>query len=245
VLNHHSIVNRLGRKLSSTTTQLLGIDGITGRRVVPRADMQRLGSKYGGWSIPTTMLNAQSICYCVGCGEDISFDLALIEQFGCKAYGFDPTPRAIEHVSKVASGNESYVFSPIGLWNDDTTLKFFQPKDPTHVSHSALNLQKTDGYFEARVQRLSTIMKANNHSVLDLLKLDIEGAEYAVLDDVLQERTPILILCVEFDEYFQPMDATYKKRINDAVDKLCAANFVLIHTEGNGNYTFVNESIAQ
>ncbi|HML19507.1 MAG TPA: hypothetical protein PKD74_02920, partial [Candidatus Dependentiae bacterium] len=39
----------------------------------------RLGSKYGGWVIPDKYITETSLCYCVGAGEDISFDLELIE----------------------------------------------------------------------------------------------------------------------------------------------------------------------
>lgn len=41
----------------------------------------RLGSKYGGWIVPATLVRPDSVCYCVGVGEDISFDLALIERW--------------------------------------------------------------------------------------------------------------------------------------------------------------------
>jgi hypothetical protein len=38
--------------------------------------MIRLGTKYGGWSIPTDFpLSSQSVIVSVGAGEDISFDL--------------------------------------------------------------------------------------------------------------------------------------------------------------------------
>ena len=36
------------------------------------------------------------------------------------------------------------------------------------------------------VSRLSTIMSELGHERLDVLKMDIEGAEYAVLDDMLR-----------------------------------------------------------
>src|SRR5215217_3108537 len=51
----------------------------TGRR----DDLRRLGSRYGGWTIPTSLLSSDSICYSAGVGEDVTFDLALIERLGC------------------------------------------------------------------------------------------------------------------------------------------------------------------
>lgn len=38
------------------------------------------------------------------------------------------------------------------------------------------------------------------HTQVDLLKLDIEGAEYEVLHSVLKEGIAIKMICVEFDQ---------------------------------------------
>ena len=55
-----------------------------------RADMQRLGTPYGGWWVPVGLLDAESIVYSVGIGGDASFDLELMDRFGCHVWGFDP-----------------------------------------------------------------------------------------------------------------------------------------------------------
>lgn len=57
----------------------------------------RLGSEYGGWNIPSHFLTSSSVCYLVGAGLDISFDLEVASQFKSQVHIFDPTPRAYEH----------------------------------------------------------------------------------------------------------------------------------------------------
>ena len=47
-------------------------------------------------------------------------------------------------------------FMPVGLWSEDTVLRFFAPRDPAHVSHSVVNLQRTEDYFEAPVRSIPT-----------------------------------------------------------------------------------------
>ena len=42
-------------------------------------------------------LTADSLCYCAGAGEDISFECALVERYGCRVRIIDPTPRATQH----------------------------------------------------------------------------------------------------------------------------------------------------
>ena len=216
-------------------------DPITFAKIKPRDDLQELGTAYGGWIVPTRLLGAGSLCYCVGCGEDISFDLELIERFGCEVHGFDPTPRAIEHVRKETRNVAAYHFSEVGLWHREETLRFYAPLKAQNVSHSVVNLQQTERYFLADVKRLSTIMEEKGHTGLDLLKLDIEGAEYEVLKTLIEDDVHVGVLCVEFDEYSHPLDANYAKRIRASVGRLTEAGFVLVYARG-GDYTFVSEA---
>ena len=52
---------------------------------------------YGAWVVPKDLLSSTSVVYCVGVGDDISFDIDLIERFGCIVHAFDPTPTASDY----------------------------------------------------------------------------------------------------------------------------------------------------
>jgi len=164
--------------------------------------------------------------------------LALIAEFGCEVHGFDPTPRAIQHVERVAKDQPRYVFHAVGLWSERKLMRFFAPVDPRHVSHSLLNVQKTESFFEAQVERLAEIQRELGHTRVGLLKLDIEGAEYEVLRTLEEDSIFPQILCVEFDEFFHPLDAAFKTRIRDRVQRILSRGYELVHTSGNANYTF-------
>ncbi len=238
-MSYHQLTKRIAKKVLFQFYKIIGRDFLTGTKILSRGDLKKIGSNYGEWVVPTSVISDNSICYCVGCGEDITFDLGLIDIFGCHVYGFDPTPRAIAHVKKVASQNSKYHFSEIGLWDKEDTLKFFVPKNPEHVSHSLLNLQKTDEYITVNVKRLSSIMEYLGHQKIDLLKLDIEGAEYKVIESIIEDSIDIKVLCVEFDEYFNPLDDNYIVRIKKSVNSLTFRGYSLVDTQGNGNYTFL------
>lgn len=203
--------------------------------LVPRGDLIPLGNSYGRWIVPSGILSDSSTCYCAGVGEDITFDLALIERFGCVVQAFDPTPRSQTYVIEHVAHEPRFVFHPYGLWSVDTVLKFYSPKNPEHVSHSALNLQKTNTYFEAPVKSLPTVMAELGHQSLDLLKIDIEGAEYEVLDSLLSSDIRPSILCVEFD---QPVPVI---KPVDMVNTLVAAGYEPVVRDG-WNVTFVFKS---
>jgi FkbM family methyltransferase len=232
-------VSKINRLVSNRLFRLFGKDALTRTSIRSRPDLVCLGSSYGGWTVPADVLNGDSICYCVGCGEDISFDLELIERFGCHVWGFDPTPRAIEYVNRVAVDNPQYHFSDFGIWNEDATLKFFAPQDASHVSHSLTNLQQTSEFIEVDVRRLSRVMQDHGHTRIDLLKLDIEGAEYKVLESVVNEQLDVRVLCVEYDECYHPLDKGYRQRIAESVGQLREYGFEMVYAEGNGNYTFL------
>lgn len=236
------IPRKVKKRLLFHVRRLLGKDQLTLAKIRTRNDLREIGTKYGSWVIPANLLNAGSVCYCVGCGEDISFDLGLIEQFGCEVFAFDPTPRAIDYVKKNAGTNGQYHFYDIGLWDEKDKLKFYVPKNPEHVSHSLINLQQTEDYIEVEVDRLSRIIGYNGHERLDLLKLDIEGAEYRVIESIIEDGIDIAVLCVEFDECNNALNDDYKQRIGASVKKLLAFGYSLVSAQGNGNYTFVKNT---
>jgi len=234
-------VARFGRRLYSQLGSRLGLDSLSGLRLSRRDDLRELGAKGGSWVIPTDRLNSGSVCYCVGCGEDISFDLSLMQSIGCEVHGFDPTPRAIRYVTDITRNLEGYHFNAFGLWSCDDQLQFFAPREESHVSHSLVNLQRTTKFVEVPVRRLSGVMQDNGHDHIDLLKLDIEGAEYAVIDSILQDELEISVLCVEFDEFWNPLDRGFRHRIRDRCQRLASRGYQLVDFRGNGNYTFLLE----
>ena len=201
-----------------------------------RTDLKKLGSDYGGWVVPMSLLSDSSISYCVGVGEDITFDMALIENFGCEVFSFDPTPRATGFVEQNARDVAKFHFFDVGVWKDQKNVRFYAPRDPSHVSHSIVNLQDTAEFFEAECKSLSTLMRELGHSKLDLLKLDVEGAQYDILDSMIEDGIAIKVLCVEFD---QPTPYT---RLWRMVMKLKRSGYKLVNVD-DWNCTFVGDSI--
>lgn len=205
-----------------------------GKRVT---NLKRLGSDYGGWYVPVTELNSDSIIYSVGIGVDVTFDEAVIAATGCHVFGFDPTPFAIEFIATreaSPSFKQRFRFEPIGLWDSETVLTFFAPRTRGWVgSFSALNLQGTqeEDSIRAPVERLSHLMKRLGHQRLDVLKMDIEGAEYRTIDDIISQRLDICWLCIEFDQPV-PIWTTIS-----ALRKLRAAGYQLCSIE-KWNFVF-------
>jgi FkbM family methyltransferase len=157
----------------------------------------RLGNKGARWCICPDGLSASSVVYSFGVGENISFDLQLIRQFGAHVHAFDPTPKSIEWLGK-QSLPDNFVFHDYGIADHDGICTFLPPENPTHVSHTIVNRKTPGSAIEFPVRRLASIMKSLGHQKIDLLKMDVEGAEYGVIEDLLNGGVAVGQLLVEF-----------------------------------------------
>lgn len=163
------------------------------------------GSDYGGFYVDPTHLNKDSIIYSFGIGEDISFDRAVIEKHGCQVFGFDPTPKSISWVEKQDLPAEFH-FYPYGLGERTEHVKFHLPKNKAHVSGSIFDHQlvSDEDYVSVPLKSFSDIIKETGHRTIDVLKMDIEGSEYVVLDSILESDIQINQLLLETHERFFP-----------------------------------------
>jgi FkbM family methyltransferase len=196
--------------------------------------------KYGGWSICKCNLTRESIVYSFGVGEDISFDLSVIATYGLRVFAFDPTPRSIEWLNHQKLPRE-FKFYPFGIAGHDGTVKFYPPENTNHVSHSIIpKNEKTFKPIEVRVKRLSSIMQNFNHSFIDILKMDIEGAEYDVINDLVNMKD----ICVKqvLVEFHHRFDGIRKRDTEASINKMLNFGYKLFNiSRSEQEYTFILE----
>lgn len=158
------------------------------------------GNIGAGFYVDTNKLSSSSIIYSFGVGEDISFDLQLINEFNCQIFAFDPTPKSIEFVSKNRIDN--FNFYPFGLLNYDGNVTFYMPENSNNVSCTTF-ATSSGKKISVPVKKFETIIKSLNHKKIALLKLDIEGSEYDVLNDILNSKVEIAQILIEFHHRFK------------------------------------------
>jgi len=163
---------------------------------------RRFGSDYGGWVLAHEKLDADSVVYSFGVGEDVSFDVDLIDTFGLTVHAFDPTPKSIKWV-KAQNLPDNFRLHEYGLAAFDGQVSFHPPDNPEHVSHTILQKESTKAQaFTVPVKRLRTIMEELGHGHIDVLKMDIEGAEYQVIDGICQSGIRPVQILIEFHHRF-------------------------------------------
>jgi hypothetical protein len=93
----------------------------------------------------------------------------------------------------------------------------------------------TQEYDTIQTKTIQQIMNENNHTHIDLLKLDIEGAEIEVLHNMLNNNIYPTYLCIEFDLYLKHKDTTNKTQT--IINRLLENNYKVIYND-NMNITF-------
>jgi FkbM family methyltransferase len=167
-------------------------------RVQLQRQLNRFGTDYGGYFLDESMISNKAVVYSLGIGEDISFDLSLIERFGAEVEAFDPTPRVKKWLASQTLPGQFH-FHETGIADFDGEAQFHLPPRKDWVSHSMSPARQYSRECERfPVMRLATAMHCLGHHRIDVLKMDIEGAEYAVIEDIVKGRIPVQQLLVEF-----------------------------------------------
>lgn len=194
------------------------------------------GSGNGAWNVASGSLSTDSVVVAVGVGHDISFDLAVSEKHGCRIILLDPSPTGKATIERHSPLPENMTFLPVGLSSKDGTVCFADPMHPDEGSYRIASEAGSGGPHSFQCRRLSTIMDENNFAHIDLLKIDIEGFEYGVLDDLLLTRKDVRQICVEFHHGVVP--GITRMQTLKAILRLTFAGYQLCNHEGL-NHTFI------
>jgi FkbM family methyltransferase len=228
-----------------------------------------LGSAYGGWSLVNDPSLNNGLVVSAGVGEDISFDVEMINAFDSKVILIDPTPRAIAHFNKVkesfgcargvpfASGGLQPINSydlikssdqnlrlvPQALWNKTEELKFFEPVDDAHVSHSISNFQSQYNceakHILVKADTLKNVLFAMSvQENISLLKLDIEGAEHEALEAIINDGILPHQILVEYDE-LRLTSSRGRNRVKKTHNNLLKNGYKLLQCDESYNFLYL------
>lgn len=165
------------------------------------------GTEYGGFYLPKTFEIDNAIIYSFGIGEDLSFSEAIIEAGG-HIYAFDPTPKAIQYVENHRiSTHPNFHFYAWGLSDKDEKENFYLPKKNDWVSGSVILHRSVDSgnMVEVQMHTLRSIMSELGHDHIDILKMDIEGSEFKVVNNLMNpelEQIRFKVCLMETHERF-------------------------------------------
>jgi FkbM family methyltransferase len=211
----------------------------------------RLGTKYGGWWLDRRLVRPDPLLVDCGLGRDISFASAFLSRFGGTVIGIEANPASLAWCKERCPPGMQ--LRDAAFWTRaGETLSFHLPRPPAQlprgadgVSGSLLASHEYVAGGESRSVRttnLEEVLAEAGREDCDVLKLDIEGAEYEVIEDLLARGLlgKCRQLLVEFHHGVTERALAETER---ALEAIGAAGFRLAHIEGR-NYSFFRGDLA-
>ena len=189
----------------------------------------------GNYKLLPNNISKDSVIYSCGIAENISFDEAISKKFDCDVFMFDPTKESQKFMDSIT--NPKLKFFNVGIWKFDGNIKFYNDKD--NINLSVTNLFHTKTYLVLPCKSIVTLMKEHKQNIIDVLKMDIEGASFEILDDLLNKNVypkqivvelerPVFIFNASFFELF-----SYLNKRRKLLSKLKRAGYDLVELKAN------------
>ena len=104
---------------------------------------------------------------------------------------------------------------------------------------------KGNDYIEVEMKTLRRVMYENKHKHIDLLKIDIEGCECDVLEEMIHQNIYPRYLSVDFDlAYHCPEKIRNPKRCQNIIKLLISKGYRVLNMEGT-DVSFINTKLFQ
>mmetsp|Transcript_18511 Transcript_18511/g.26146 ORF Transcript_18511/g.26146 Transcript_18511/m.26146 type:complete len:299 (-) Transcript_18511:119-1015(-) len=195
------------------------------------------------------------LVYDFGIRAQPQFGAVMARTFGCEVHGFDPSPVSTEwwksDESKALRRLPNYHFHPYGAGGVDgvVTLKEYNWGQVSILRYPSIivnctgktgpdcNLEYHNSMtFQLPVKTLPTIIKELGHEgqTIDILKIDVEGSEYAFLENLLDKTSgcPDFIKQISLEWHHFSWDSKYGEGASPSINAIAT----LLHTCGLKNF---------
>ena len=170
------------------------------RRLRPDRDVALvdLGTTYGGWLVPPDAVQPGWTCWSIGIGGDVSFDLGLLER-GAVVRTFDPLAEEValaeRELGPLAGGRMTAQRLAIHVRDEPVRMR----KHPDHAMHSMddVSLYPRDEVVEVPGRSIPSLREEHGDLRVELLKIDVEGAEYELVPTLDLDALGVQVLMVQ------------------------------------------------
>jgi FkbM family methyltransferase len=151
-------------------------------------------------------LGSGAVVIDAGCSYEADFSVCLIDRHDVRAFGVDPTRKhsgALRQLETRYPGRFAHV--PCAIAATDGTLTFHESR--VNESGSLLSdhvnvLHDETTSYDVEAVTLPTLLKRVGIETVEILKLDLEGAEYELLERVTEhDLQPFRQVFVEFHHH--------------------------------------------
>lgn len=194
---------------------------VSGKELWLRPEVHHDLRQSDSWKYIPGLLDERSVVYSLGVGDLIDFDLDLIADHGVTVHAFDPTPFAAEWVA-AQTLPDRFVFHPWAASGSDGTLRLYRRVNTRGKRSGVMwtaddNAGDATDFIDAPAYTVQTIMQKLGHAQVDVLKIDVEGAEYDILAGLDGDGCLPKQLLVEYHHRFPGIG---KQRTADSIAAL-------------------------
>jgi len=179
---------------------------LSGKEPFLKIDVKLETENYSDWDVVPDLLKDGDIVYSFGICDDIGFELDALKK-GVNIFAFDPTPYSVNWIKKQKLP-ANFNFYP---WAASATDGHFYLYPRVEKKGKKSSIMYTfhkeagagDEGVEVEALSLQSIADKLGHKEINVLKMDIEGAEYEVIDNLLKSDFRPRMLLVEFHHRFK------------------------------------------
>lgn len=131
-------------------------------------------------------LNSSSVLIDVGCGYDADFSMEMIKRYGLHSFGIDPTKKHQKGLLELSHETKNhFVPVPLAVSATDGEITFYESNENVsgslYATHTNVRQDTITSYVVESVT-LGTLMQRLQLERADYIKLDLEGAEYELIE---------------------------------------------------------------
>lgn len=204
--------------------------------LMPMSTVERLGSDYGGWDVPVDVIADDWTVYSIGAGHDVSFDAAVLSRTGAQVRSFDIMHRHLSDALDQTERSPRFSVHLVAIGPQDAPVRLFGSPDQATGGATSAHHDPEGDWFELPGRSIPSLAAELGDSRIDLLKIDVEGGEYELLDALDLHALGVQMLGVDFHPTVSPRAA--RRRI----EHVRRQGFDLISRRG-GDLVFLRRAL--
>mgnify|MGYP006218533755 FL=1 len=156
-------------------------------------------------------------------GSNYGDVLKGLQSCGCTVHAFEPHPFFYDYVKQTYGENENFIISNKAAWteNEERNFYFKRSRDAKNGGATLMS-EKTnilDPYLFDVVECFDISEFINKLGHVDVLKIDVEGAEYELLYSMLESEAYKNVKSIYVEDHERKMpSARYRELKNKVID---------------------------